>query len=199
MKTIVIIVVWAAVSFAACTNNSNSQGTKANTDSSGNSVQTTNTNPSDSAQVNSYSPVTQVMSGYLTIKNALANDDGKEAAGGGKAMALALQKLDASSLNAEQRKTYTDMADDLRENAEHIGENAGKIDHQREHFDMLSQDMYDLLKTMGSNQKLFKDSCPMYDNGKGAIWISETKDIKNPYLGKKMPTCGSVKEEINNP
>ncbi len=199
MKTIVIIVVWAAVSFAACTNKTNSPGTKANTDSSGNSVQTTNTNPSDSARVNSSSPLKKVVSGYLTIKNALANDDGKEAAGGGKAMALALQKLDASSLNAEQRKTYTDMADDLRENAEHIGENAGKIDHQREHFDMLSQDMYDLLKTMGRNQKLFKDSCPMYDNGKGAIWISETKDIKNPYLGKKMPTCGSVKEEINNP
>ena len=186
----------AAVSLAACTDNNNSQNTKANTDSSRNTAQNTNATPSDSTQANSSSPVTQVMSGYLAIKNALANDDGKEAASGGKAMTLALHNLDASSLSAEQKKTYTDMADDLKENAEHIGENAGKIDHQREHFDMLSQDMYDLVKTMGSSQKLFKDSCPMYDNGKGAIWLSETQDIKNPYLGKKMPTCGSVKEEI---
>ncbi len=193
------MVVSAAVSLAACTSNNNSQSTKANTDSSRNAVQNTNATPSDSAQANPSSPVTQVVSGYLAIKNALANDDGKEAASGGKAMTLALQNLDASSLNVTQKKAYTDMADDLKENAEHIGENAGKIDHQREHFDMLSQDMYDLVKTMGSNQKLFKDSCPMYDNGKGAIWLSETQDIKNPYLGKKMPTCGSVKEEINNP
>ena len=193
------MVVSAAVSLAACTSNNNSQSTKANTDSSRNAIQNTNATPSVSAQANSSSPVTQVVSGYLAIKNALANDDGKEAASGGKAMTLALQNLDASSLNVTQKKAYTDMADDLKENAEHIGENAGKIAHQREHFDMLSQDMYDLVKAMGSNQKLFKDSCPMYDNDKGAIWLSETKDIKNPYLGKKMPTCGSVKEEINNP
>ena len=29
-----------------------------------------------------------------------------------------------------------------------------------------------------------------------ATWLSETKEIKNPYLGKKMPTCGEVKEEM---
>ncbi|MDQ6756917.1 MAG: DUF3347 domain-containing protein, partial [Bacteroidota bacterium] len=42
----------------------------------------------------------------------------------------------------------------------------------------------------------YKDFCPMYNNNKGAIWLSEVKDIKNPYLGKKMPTCGNMKEEI---
>jgi hypothetical protein len=36
----------------------------------------------------------------------------------------------------------------------------------------------------------------MYNNNKGASWLSETKEIKNPYLGKKMPDCGEVKEEI---
>jgi hypothetical protein len=36
----------------------------------------------------------------------------------------------------------------------------------------------------------------MYNNNKGATWLSETKEIKNPYMGKKQPTCGSLKEEI---
>jgi hypothetical protein len=36
----------------------------------------------------------------------------------------------------------------------------------------------------------------MYNNNKGAIWLSETKEIKNPYLGKDMDTCGSAKEEL---
>ena len=36
----------------------------------------------------------------------------------------------------------------------------------------------------------------MANDKKGAFWISESKEIKNPYLGKKMPTCGEVKEEI---
>jgi len=35
----------------------------------------------------------------------------------------------------------------------------------------------------------------MAGDGKGAIWISETKEIKNPYYGKKMLSCGSMKEQ----
>jgi hypothetical protein len=35
----------------------------------------------------------------------------------------------------------------------------------------------------------------MADDNKGAVWISETKEIKNPYFGKDMATCGSIKKE----
>jgi hypothetical protein len=53
------------------------------------------------------------------------------------------------------------------------------------------------LKQVVAQDKLYYDNCPMYNNGKGGNWLSETKDIQNPYLGKEMPTCGSVKEELN--
>ena len=36
----------------------------------------------------------------------------------------------------------------------------------------------------------------MYNNNKGAIWLSSTKEVKNPYLGKAMSTCGEVQEEL---
>ena len=103
---------------------------------------------------------------------------------------------DASGLTAAQKKEYTDIAGDAKEHAEHIGDNAGKIAHQREHFAILSKDINDLIKLLGSNKKLYQDHCPMYDDGKGAIWISETKEIKNPYYGSQMLTCGSVKKTL---
>jgi hypothetical protein len=78
---------------------------------------------------------------------------------------------------------------------EHIGDNGGKIEHQREHFVTLSKDMEDLIQLFGTNQKLYLDFCPMADDNKGAVWISETKEIKNPYFGKEMATCGSIKKE----
>jgi Cu(I)/Ag(I) efflux system membrane fusion protein len=34
-----------------------------------------------------------------------------------------------------------------------------------------------------------------FDN-KGAYWLSETKEIRNPYFGDKMMTCGEVKKEF---
>ena len=126
----------------------------------------------------------------------MSNDNGQDAANGGKAITAALQKFDTSALTASQKKVYGDVQDDIKEHAEHIGMNAEKIAHQREHFEMLSKDIYDLVKAFPAEQTLYKDYCPMYNNGKGATWISETKEINNPYLGKKMPTCGELKEEI---
>jgi len=37
----------------------------------------------------------------------------------------------------------------------------------------------------------------MFNDGKGANWLSESKAISNPYLGKSMLNCGTVKKEIN--
>lgn len=182
------------VAFTACNSNDNSGNQNRTSDTA-----TTNSSANNDAAVqrtNDNAPMKNVVDGYLQIKNALANDNANDAASGGKAMIAALSQLNTSSFNDEQKKTYNDLQDDLKENAEHIGENAGKIDHQREHFEMLSQDVYDLVKTFNAGQNLYKDFCPMYNNKKGAFWISETKEIKNPYLGKEMPDCGEVKEEI---
>jgi hypothetical protein len=141
-------------------------------------------------------PLQEIVNSYLQIKNGLVIDNGKDAASGGKAFVEAIGNVDTTKFTADQNKTYTDIADDAKEMAEHISQNADKLEHQREHFDMLSKDVYDMVKTFGAGQSLYKDFCPMYNNKKGAIWLSETKEIKNPYLGKKMPTCGSVKEEL---
>ena len=190
-KYLIISLAIAVVVFTAC-NNNKADNQKANADT--NAVATPNNNDTTATADNA--PIKSIVAGYLEIKNALANDNGNDAASGGKAMGAALSQLNTASFTDAQKKTYNDMQDDLKENAEHIGENAGKIDHQREHFDMLSQDMYDMVKAFNPGQNLYKDYCPMYNNKKGAFWISETKEIKNPYLGKKMPTCGEIKEEI---
>jgi hypothetical protein len=98
--------------------------------------------------------------------------------------------FDDSSLKAADKKAFDDIADDAKEHAEHIGANAGNIKHQREHFDMLWKDMYELVKKFGTGKKIYVDFCPMYNGNKGATWLSETKEIKNPYFGKDMNTCG---------
>ena len=140
--------------------------------------------------------IKEIVNNYLKLKNALVKDDSKTAALAGKDIVVNLAALDANSLPVAQKKAFTDVSDDAREHSEHIGSNAGKLEHQREHFAMLSKDVNDLIKAFGAGQKLYQDFCPMYNDGKGAIWISEIKEIKNPYYGSKMLTCGSVKKEL---
>jgi Cu(I)/Ag(I) efflux system membrane fusion protein len=38
--------------------------------------------------------------------------------------------------------------------------------------------------------------CPMMNNNKGAYWLSETSDIRNPYYGDAMLTCGETKDTL---
>jgi hypothetical protein len=138
-----------------------------------------------------------IVNHYLHVKNALASDNGSEAASGAKAMGRSMSELDKSLLAADQKKAYDDIEEDLKEHAEHIGKNGDNIKHQREHFSMMSEDVYDLVRAFGGGQALYHDHCPMYnrDNG-GAMWLSETKEVKNPYFGSEMPRCGKVEEVI---
>ncbi len=192
MKKLLIGISIAAVTLAAC-NNSASDEKKAmdvKKDAPSTAMQ------SNEPKTENETPINGIVTGYLQVKNALADDNGNDAASGGKSISEAMAKLDKSSLSIAQTKAYNAVADDIKENAEHINENSGKLDHQREHFEMLSQDMYDLVKSFKGGPTMYKDFCPKANDKKGAYWLSETKEIKNPYLGKKMPTCGEVKEEI---
>ncbi|MDX2001838.1 MAG: DUF3347 domain-containing protein [Chitinophagales bacterium] len=137
-----------------------------------------------------------LMDGYLQMKNALAADNGKDAAKAGQAMVDALNGVDTSSMTPDQRAKYNSVADDIREHAEHIADNGGKIDHQRMHFNMLSDDTYEVAKMFGGGRKLYVAHCPMARDGKGASWLSEFEAIKNPYFGDEMLECGEVKEEL---
>ena len=140
--------------------------------------------------------IKEIVTNYLKIKNALTKDDAKTAAIAGNSLFKVMASTNTNALTPSQKKEYIDIVDDAKEHAEHIGKNAGKIDHQREHFAILSKDINDLIKMFGTDQKLYQDYCPMYNDGKGALWISETKEIKNPFYGSPMLTCGSLKKTL---
>ena len=154
------------------------------------------TSQNEIAELNTKFSTDEIVSNYLVLKNALVEDDGKATASAGKTLYNTFTNIDANSIDSKLKKEFLDIIEDAKENAEHIGDNEDKIDHQREHFILLSKDMNDLITMFGSKKKLYQDFCPMANNGKGAIWISEMKDIKNPYQGSKMQTCGSLKKEL---
>lgn len=153
-------------------------------------------NTSLSGPVRKSDQASAILDGYLAMKDALASDNSAKAAASGEMMVKAFASFDRAALDPKQQASYDEIVDDAREHAEHIGMNGGKIDHQREHFDALSKDMTDLITVVGSDRTLYQDYCPMYNDKKGANWLSTSKEIKNPYMGSKMSTCGSMKAEI---
>lgn len=140
--------------------------------------------------------IKEIVDHYLHIKNGLAGDNADEAASGAKLMRKAISRLDKSLFTAEQKKVYDEIEEGMKEHTEHIGKNADKIKHQRFHFVLLSKDIYTLVKAFGAGRTLYHDHCPMARDNQGAMWISEIKEVKNPYFGSKMLTCGTVEEVI---
>jgi hypothetical protein len=197
MKNIILGLAIAGTTLAVCNSNKVEESQKKDKDS-GTIEQTKYTSETTSSFVVVLNTVSikEILSAYLQMKNAFTEDNSTGAAKAGKKLEAAFKNFDKSVLTPTQKKTYEDVEADAREHAEHIGKNGGNIAHQREHFELLSKDIYDLVKTFGGGQVLYKDFDPMVNNGKGAFWISETKEIKNPYMGKAMLTSGSIKEEI---
>ena len=138
----------------------------------------------------------KITDNYLQIKNALTATKATEAGNAAKSMFDAMKGFDKSLLSADQKKVYDAQEAGLKENAEHISNSTNDIERQREHFSNMSDGMYALVKAFGGGKTLYHDHCPMAKDGKGAMWLSENKEIKNPYFGDKMMECGSVEEEI---
>ncbi|HEA29150.1 MAG TPA: DUF3347 domain-containing protein [Leeuwenhoekiella sp.] len=139
------------------------------------------------------SKATAIVAMYLSVKNALVADNSEAAAeAGGKLVAL-FDGFDVFSYSSAEQTELKDIVVDAKEQAEHISKSP--MEHQREHFKTLSNDITDMVAITGTDKKLYEQFCPMYDNG--STWLSASDEVKNPYYGSKMLSCGKVQQEIN--
>ncbi|EIJ37746.1 MAG: DUF3347 domain-containing protein [Flavobacteriaceae bacterium] len=134
-----------------------------------------------------------ILKDYFNLKDALVGDDNDKAKELGATLASTLGNFDASSYSDSEQQELKDIMEDATEHAEHISES--DIAHQREHFKIISKDVTDMVAITGTENTLYQLLCPMYDGGSN--WLSMSKDVKNPYYGSKMLTCGEMQKEIN--
>ncbi|WP_164849981.1 DUF3347 domain-containing protein [Mucilaginibacter limnophilus] len=125
--------------------------------------------------------VNKVLSSYIALKNELVKSDAEA----GKKAAAALED------ELIEVKGCAEAASMAREIA-----SAGSIEDQRKAFLTLSKDIIPLAKGIKTGQTTYVSYCPMANDGKGGYWLSEIKEIKNPYYGDAMLECGTVKEVI---
>lgn len=139
--------------------------------------------------------IKEVTSHYFHIKHALANDDAAEAKRGATMLLQVISQFDNSLLPAGQKAEYTKHITTIKEHADAIVKSAD-INAERSHFSQLSANAYELVKAFGAGKKIYYDHCPMAFDNKGANWLNDVAAIQNPYLGSKMPDCGSVEQVI---
>lgn len=140
--------------------------------------------------------INNVITAYIGVKNALTKDNGDSVRATATILYTTIDKMLMDKLSTSEHNIWMQYADKLSYDASHM-KGTNDIDHQREHFTNLSKNMYKMIMTLKINTvDLYYQYCPMANDGKGAYWVSEKSAIVNPYLGKKMPTCGSTKDTI---
>lgn len=137
-----------------------------------------------------------VFEGYFALKDALVKTDGNAAAARAKDLQTAINAVKMEKLSMEVHMSWMKVLAGLKEDASHIAANAANPAHQREHFAELSLNMYELVKVAKPAGTIYYQHCPMYNDGKGANWLSKESGIKNPYYGSQMLTCGKTVEII---
>lgn len=137
-----------------------------------------------------------IINAYLKIKNALTSDNSSETTAASNDFIKAVVATSTSKMDSKLLTKYLNSTDDAKIQAELIAKNDGKIDQQRKYFSLLSKDIATLIATCGSSKHLYQDYCPMYNEGRSGYWISEMKEIKNPYFGSEMMECGGMIKEI---
>ena len=143
------------------------------------------------------SHIKEVFEHYIHVKTALVNSNADEAKNGATAILEVLRNFDKSLLAAGQKSAYDKSIVGIKSAAGGIV-SAGDLEQQRVHFAELSLRSYELAKSFGAGRKMYHEHCPMAFDDKGAMWLSESEDIRNPYFGEKMLQCGTVEEVIEN-
>ena len=136
-----------------------------------------------------------VFDNYFALKDALIKTDGITASAKAKELSTAIDSVKMEKLSTEEHTVWMKIMKDLSFDAEHIADTKD-VSHQRDHFTTLSKNMYALMKVSKQETPTYFQHCPMYNNGKGADWLSKENAIKNPYYGSQMLSCGKTVETI---
>ena len=119
---------------------------------------------------------------YLLLSDALVNSDMATAKEASMALELGAKALNGGALLAKLSAKITASTD---------------LEIQRSLFAQLSNEMIAKMKQTGlKSGEVYVEFCPMALNDKGAFWLSNQKQIKNPYYGESMLDCGEVKETL---
>lgn len=133
---------------------------------------------------------------YFNMKDALTNDKMIPAQKAGEDMINQLAKINMSLFTGDSHDIWMKYSSQIEKALQHIS-HFKEIEEVRQVFMQTSNAMIGISEAFQPLDKtIFKQFCPMADDNKGADWLSLEEEVKNPYFGASMLTCGEVTEVI---
>ena len=133
---------------------------------------------------------------YLEMKDAFVASDAAKVSKEVKEVQQSLKKVDMSLLEGEAHMQWMDHLNVMKTHLKTIA-GTNDLKKQRSAFVDFNPAFHEAVTTFGlSGVKAYYQYCPMANSSEGAYWFSDEEQIRNPYYGDQMLTCGEVREEI---
>jgi Cu(I)/Ag(I) efflux system membrane fusion protein len=138
-----------------------------------------------------------VYASYFAMQRALAADDARQAMTAAAGALESVEAVDVTVLKGASHRAWMKTSAQLRE----VLSDAAATDDiktLREDFYLASQHLIGLSKVLGAvgGDAAFVMHCPMAFDNKGAQWLQDSQDLRNPYFGAAMLKCGTIEEVI---
>lgn len=152
------------------------------------------------------SSVTNALNAYFDMQHAFVEADTALAKESAQKFMTAVDSIKIDELQKDNEQVVAaakQLLSDIKANAAPILQESD-ITEMRQDFRMVSENLYPFLKAIDyEGEKVYWDNCPMAFGEMEANWLSATREIANPYLGKNHPEykssmlkCGEVKDSI---
>lgn len=140
--------------------------------------------------------LTDVYNAQLNLQKAFLATDAEAVKKNVATVETVVKKVDMGLVKGEMHDHWMAIVKRLSESLNRM-KASSDIEQQRVAYADFSDALYSAIKMFGTTgETIYYQFCPMARKGGGAYWLSDTKEIKNPYYGEAMSTCGETKETL---
>jgi Cu(I)/Ag(I) efflux system membrane fusion protein len=135
-----------------------------------------------------------VYSAYIRMKNAFVASDADKVRTEAKKVQSGLLAVDMELVSGNLHMKWMNQLGTLKSAISKIMD-TGDLAEQRLAFAAFNDAFHNTLELFGlESGTVYYQYCPMANGDKGAFWLSEVNEIRNPYFGDEMLSCGETRE-----
>jgi Cu(I)/Ag(I) efflux system membrane fusion protein len=133
---------------------------------------------------------------YFNIQHALSSDSLEQAKKGSEKLLEKLAAVDMNLLTGNAHIEWMKQEKILKEAGQKLAK-TNDIEAARVQLEILTEPMTAVIKTFGSKKTpVYRFHCPMAFDNKGAYWLQNNKETRNPYFGASMLLCKDSVERL---
>jgi|TARA_R100000479_G_scaffold33554_4_gene14306 Cu(I)/Ag(I) efflux system membrane fusion protein len=133
-----------------------------------------------------------ILPSYFNMKNAFVDSNAKKVSQFASELKATIEEIDLTDMGTIEQNQINKSYQLIKTISE-----SESLEKQRNFFIEFNEAMIPIFKNAeGISETIFIQKCPMANSNKGASWLSDKQEIKNPYYGQAMLTCGSVIDSI---